>query len=359
MFEDKLLLKLRIERLRNPHAYSQAQPSWCQHVLEAPGIEDRGTATGVAVMRTPFLYLESRGDQQPGLCGGRMALSESRERAARDRDEESGARSIATPHCRRCSSSRDAILAHLPAQRRMNRVLLTGASSGIGLATAQAFLGRGLRGGEPGAATRVRSPRRGSARSRSISPMPRRRAAVALELAAEAPATTIVHCAGAIREKPLEDTDIADFTALANLHVGAAISLVQANLPAMKQAHYGRIVLIASRAVLGLAKRTAYAATKAGMLGLVRTWALELAPHGVTANAVAPGPIAQTEMFDSLIPPDSPKMAAALRQIPAGRFGTPADVARAVMFLADPKSSFITGQTLFVCGGTSIGSIVY
>ncbi|MGA2342176.1 MAG: aromatic-ring-hydroxylating dioxygenase subunit beta [Steroidobacteraceae bacterium] len=69
MFEDKLLLKLRIERLRNPHAYSQAQPSWCQHVLEAPGIEDRGTATGVAVMRTPFLYVESRGDQAQVYAG--------------------------------------------------------------------------------------------------------------------------------------------------------------------------------------------------------------------------------------------------------------------------------------------------
>jgi len=69
MFEDKLLLKLRIERLKNPHAYSQAQPSFCQHVLEAPGIEDRGAATGVAVLRTPFMYLESRKDQQHVFAG--------------------------------------------------------------------------------------------------------------------------------------------------------------------------------------------------------------------------------------------------------------------------------------------------
>ena len=240
----------------------------------------------------------------------------------------------------------------------MNRVLLTGASSGIGLAAAQAFLDQGYEvlslalEACPLAAPRLKSLKVDLTDAAATR-------AVALELAAEAPATTIVHCAGAIREKALEDTDIADFTALANLHVGAAISLVQANLPAMKAAHHGRIVLIASRAVLGLAKRTAYASTKAGMLGLARTWALELASHGVTVNAIAPGPIAQTEMFESLIPPESPKMAAALRQIPAGRFGTPADVARAVMFFADPKSSFITGQTLFVCGGTSIGSIVY
>src|SRR5580693_5210068 len=148
----------------------------------------------------------------------------------------------------------------------MKRVLLTGASSGIGLAAAQA----------------------------------------ALEIAAETPATTIVHCAGAIREKLLEDVEAADLLALSNLHIVAAVSLVQANLPAMKAAHFGRIILISTRAVLGLAKRTAYASTKAGMLGLARTWALELAPHGVTANVVAPGPIADTEMFEEIIPVGSP-----------------------------------------------------
>ena len=183
--------------------------------------------------------------------------------------------------------------------------------------------------------------------------------AAALEIAAETPATTIVHCAGAIREKPVEEVEAADLMALSNLHIVAAISLVQANLPAMKAAHFGRIILISSRAVLGLANRTAYASTKAGMLGLARTWALELAPHGVTANVVAPGPIADTEMFEEIIPVGSPKALAAARQIPVGRLGTPGDVARAVMFFADPEASFITGQALFVCGGTSVGSIVY
>jgi 3-oxoacyl-[acyl-carrier protein] reductase len=240
----------------------------------------------------------------------------------------------------------------------MKRVVLTGASSGIGLATAEAFLGEGY---EVISIARRPCPLR-SAKLRSIAvdlmDAEATRAAV-IALAAEAPATTVVHCAGAIREKPIEETSIADLAALANLHLAAALSLVQANLTAMKQARYGRIVLISSRAVLGLAKRTAYSSTKAGMLGLARTWALELAPHGVTANVVAPGPIADTEMFEEIIPPDSPKMSAAARQIPAGRFGTPADVARAVMFFADPKASFVTGQTLFVCGGTSVGSIVY
>jgi len=69
MFEDKLLLKVRIARLRNPHAYSQAQPSWCQHILQAPTVEDRGASTGVAVLRTAFLYVESQHDHQEVYAG--------------------------------------------------------------------------------------------------------------------------------------------------------------------------------------------------------------------------------------------------------------------------------------------------
>lgn len=240
----------------------------------------------------------------------------------------------------------------------MNRVVLTGASSGIGLATAEAFLEAGY---EVLSVARRPCPLT-SERLRSVTVDLTDAEATRLaarKLAAEAPATTFVHCAGAIREKPLEEASIEDLRALTNLHLAAAMSFAQANLPAMKEAHYGRIVLISTRAVLGLAKRTVYSSTKAGMLGLARTWALELAPHGITVNVVAPGPIAETEMFEELIPPDSPKMASAARQIPVGRFGTPADVARAALFFANPESSFVTGQTLFVCGGTSVGSIVY
>jgi 3-oxoacyl-[acyl-carrier protein] reductase len=235
---------------------------------------------------------------------------------------------------------------------------MTGASSGIGLATAQAFLDEGYevinfsRRNCP-----LNSPRLTSI-AVDLSDAAATRDAVTAA-AAQTPATTIVHCAGAIRERPIEKVSLADLAELGNLHLGAPLSLVQANLPAMKQARFGRIVLISSRAVLGLAKRTAYAATKAGMLGLARTWALELAAYGITVNVVAPGPIADTEMFEEIIPPASAKMAAAAKQVPVGRLGTPQDVARAVTFFTNPKASFVTGQTLFVCGGTSVGSIVY
>jgi NAD(P)-dependent dehydrogenase (short-subunit alcohol dehydrogenase family) len=179
----------------------------------------------------------------------------------------------------------------------------------------------------------------------------------AREIAQAEPVTIVVHNAGAIREKPLEEVAVGDLDALAHLHLAAPLLLVQETLPAMRAAGFGRIVLISSRAVLGLAKRTVYAATKAGMIGLARTWTLELAPSGITVNVVAPGPIEETEMFDNVVPKDSPRKAALAQSIPVRRVGLPQDVARAVTFFTDPAASFITGQTLYVCGGASVGSL--
>lgn len=235
--------------------------------------------------------------------------------------------------------------------------LVTGGSTGIGAAICSALAAQGLKvialsrevARAPGVVASIQAD--------LSDPQATREAA--REIAARWAVTTVVHNAGAIREKPLEAVEAGDLTALSQLHVGAAITLVQACLPAMRAWHYGRIVLISSRAALGLARRTVYAATKAGMLGLTRTWALELGPEGITVNAVAPGPIAGTTMFHALIPQDSPKMAQIAAGIPVRRLGSPEDVARAVAFLAAPESAFITGQTLYVCGGTSVGSIVY
>ena len=181
--------------------------------------------------------------------------------------------------------------------------------------------------------------------------------AVAADIAATHRITRFVHCAGVIRPALLADVDPADLRDLTQLHLVAPLLLTQAVLPTMRAARFGRIVLISSRAALGLATRSAYAATKAGLLGLARTWALELAPDGITVNVVAPGPIAGTAMFHDVVPAGSDRETALARAIPVGRLGTPADVARAVAFLADDASDFITGQTLFVCGGSSVGSL--
>ena len=168
--------------------------------------------------------------------------------------------------------------------------------------------------------------------------------------------TGIVHNASVIRPALLPEVKLEDFDYLAGLHIGAAMILAQAALPAMKASGFGRIVNISSRAALGLATRSSYSATKAALLGMTRTWALELAPLGITANAIAPGPV-ETDQFHELIPADSPKKAQVASAVPVGRLGTPEDIAHAVAFLMAEESGFITGQTLYVCGGTSVGSL--
>lgn len=168
--------------------------------------------------------------------------------------------------------------------------------------------------------------------------------------------TGFVHNAGVIRPAPFEAVKDDDLDHLVDLHLRAAIHIGQALLPGMKAAGTGRIVLISSRGALGLQGRTAYAATKAGMIGMARTWALELAGHGITVNVVSPGPI-ETDMFHELIPDGSERKRNVAASIPVGRVGTPEDVAAAVRFFLGDDTGFITGQNLFVCGGASIGSI--
>lgn len=172
------------------------------------------------------------------------------------------------------------------------------------------------------------------------------------------PVTAIVHNAGAMRAALLPDVTVEDLEALTALHLSAALVLVQAALPEMRRQRFGRIVLVSSRAALGLATRTAYSATKAGMFGMARTWALELGADGITANVVAPGPVV-TDIFHEVIPREQAAIDATAAKIPVKRVGVPDDVARAVMFFAALENGFVTGQALYVCGGTSIGSITY
>jgi len=176
------------------------------------------------------------------------------------------------------------------------------------------------------------------------------------EICGQHKVSTVIHNAGVIRPALLPDVKLEDFSALVNLHLAAAIALTQAALPAMKETGYGRVVLVSSRAVLGLATRTSYSATKAGMLGMARTWALELAPMGITVNVVAPGPI-ETDNFYSVIPRGSPQVERIAQAIPVKRLGRADDVARAVLFFADRDAGFVTGQVLYVCGGTSVGTL--
>jgi NAD(P)-dependent dehydrogenase (short-subunit alcohol dehydrogenase family) len=181
-------------------------------------------------------------------------------------------------------------------------------------------------------------------------------AQAAREMAQRFEVTTLVHNAGVIRPALLREVELEYLDALMNLHLGSAVLLVQAALPTMRERQFGRILLMSSRAALGAQTRTSYSATKAGMLGMARTWALELARDGITVNVVAPGPV-HTEMFYDVIPAGSEREQKLAASIPVGRVGEPGDVARAVSFFIHPDAGFITGQTLYVCGGASLGSI--
>ena len=237
------------------------------------------------------------------------------------------------------------------------RAVVTGGARGIGRAIAEKLLARGDHVHVLDLLAPDWSHARMHATQVDLSDSAAVRGAAAT-LAGEAQATHFIHCAGAIRPALLEDAAPADMEALSRLHLATPLALAQALLPAMKQAGHGRIVFIASRAALGLATRSAYAATKAGMFGLARTWALELGAHGITVNVVAPGPIAETENFHEIVPRDPAVLEKIALSIPVRRLGMPEDVANAVVFLAGDGAGFITGQVLYVCGGTSVGSLV-
>lgn len=174
------------------------------------------------------------------------------------------------------------------------------------------------------------------------------------QIAARGNVLRLVNNAGIVRPALLEDTTPEDMAAVNALNLTAPLLLLQGLLPGMRAARFGRVVNVASRAALGKTRRSAYAASKAGLLGMTRTWALEVAAQGITVNAVGPGPIA-TELFDRVNPPGAPQTEQILATIPVRRMGTADDVAHAVASLLDERAGFITGQVLYVCGGMTVG----
>lgn len=231
--------------------------------------------------------------------------------------------------------------------------IVTGASNGIGWATAERLADQGL----VVINLDIAAPKR---ESRAIHHRvdlsdSEATAAVLSEVTARHSVTRLVNNAGHATAAALEDTTFDDLRKTVEINLRATIQCTQAVLPAMKAAGFGRIVNISSRAALGKALRTAYAATKGGLISMTRGWALELAPHGITVNAVAPGPIA-TELFDAVNPPGSPGTEKIIQDIPVKRIGRPEDIANAVSFFLSDASGYVTGQTLYVCGGLSVGA---
>ncbi|SFD45552.1 SDR family NAD(P)-dependent oxidoreductase [Paracidovorax konjaci] len=178
--------------------------------------------------------------------------------------------------------------------------------------------------------------------------------AAALEIAARHHVTALVNNAGATRPGTIDTATTAQLDDVVGLHLRAPMLLVQAFLPTLRACGQGRIVNMSSRAALGKGDRVVYSATKAGMIGMTRTLAMELGADGITVNAIGPGPIA-TELFRQSNPEGAPQTERILKSIAVGRMGTPEDVARAALFFLAPENGFVTGQVLYVCGGTTLG----
>lgn len=231
--------------------------------------------------------------------------------------------------------------------------LVTGASAGIGQAIAQALIAQGRTVVNIDRdAPAWESPSLISFKADLTDAASTREAAEAVTR--QYRVTALVNNAGATRPGTIDTATLEDLDAVVGLHLRAALLLTQAVLPSLRACGHGRIVNMATRAALGKPERVVYSATKAGLIGMTRTLAMELGRDGITVNAVAPGPIA-TELFRRSNPEGAPQTQRILDSILVKRMGTPDDVARAALFFLSPDNGFVTGQVLYVCGGTTLG----
>lgn len=241
--------------------------------------------------------------------------------------------------------------------------LVTGGGSGIGAGIAGELAGLGHRVAVVDrvaeAAEEVADRIRGEAGSAvavscDVSDPDAVAAAVAEVTSALGPVGVLVNNAGFAKDNSVLDMPLADWDAVVDTHLRGSFLMLQATAPAMREAGWGRIVNISSISALGDDERVNYVAAKAGLEGLTRAAALDLAPHGITVNAVGPGVVHTAMTVVSAARAGrtlEEHLRVQARSIPRGRIGTPHDIARAVLFFAAEDADFVTGQVLYVSGG--------
>lgn len=253
--------------------------------------------------------------------------------------------------------------------------VVTGSSSGIGRAIAESLLATGWRvtgldvappaiahpafahlpvnladgeaiaraaaallGSGPRATTASNAP--GHASSHAPDPSP-------ASQATDAP-DALIHAAGVLRVGPLGQLDHAGGELMWRLHVDAATRLADALVPAMATRGRGRVVFVGSRVAQGMPGRGQYAATKAALIALARSWAAEVAGQGVTVNVVSPAATATGMLADPARAGSAPRLP------PIGRLIEPAEIAALTGYLLSPAAAAITGQDIAICGGSSL-----
>lgn len=220
--------------------------------------------------------------------------------------------------------------------------VLTGAASGIGAAIAARLLAAGWRVSGLDRAAPAALPEGLDLRHVDLTDAAATRDVAASLRGADA----LVHAAGMLRVGRLGEEGAQDGAAMWRLHVEAASVLAGVLAPAMPDG--GRILLIGSRTAQGAAGRAQYAASKAALVALARSWAAELAGRGITANVIAPA------ATDTPMLRDPARAGLAPRLPPIGRFVQPEEVAALAAFLLSAEAAAITGQQIVICGGASL-----
>lgn len=160
--------------------------------------------------------------------------------------------------------------------------------------------------------------------------------------------------AGVVRNAKLPAVTPEDFGLTMSTHATGTLNFIRAVVPPMKERSYGRIVVTSSVAALGTVGGTSYAAAKGAIEGMMRSAAIELARYGITVNCVAPG-IVDVGLYRQQPEKQRNHM---LDRTPMRRAGEPREIAECYRFLGSREASFVTGQTLYACGGASIGAFV-
>ncbi|MGY6271397.1 SDR family oxidoreductase [Achromobacter denitrificans] len=166
------------------------------------------------------------------------------------------------------------------------------------------------------------------------------------------PVDYLVNNAGAVRDMRFLKMRDEDWDMVIDTNLRSQFLCCRAALPGMVERRHGRIVNISSRAWLGGYGQANYSAAKGGVVSLTRSLAIEFASKGITVNAIAPG-IVDTPLFRNFADEVQARLT---KSVPAQRIGTAEDIANAVSFFLEPRSSYVTGQVLYVCGGRSLSS---
>jgi len=166
----------------------------------------------------------------------------------------------------------------------------------------------------------------------------------------------VVANAAIARDVPSAELDDERFAHLLDVDLTGIFRCFRAAIPLMLEAGWGRLLATSSvaGAAVGWSRHAHYTAAKAGIVGLVRTLAVELGPHGITVNAIAPGVIVTPQSLDPLNSLGPAGVDAFAGRVPVGRNGQPEDIASAFLFLASDEASFLTGQTILIDGGASL-----